>query len=201
MKRLAVLLSGRGSNMEAVVRHTRERGVLHGVAEVVVVASNLPDAKGVDIARSMGVATRVVPHLGRLRSEFEAELVRQLDPFQPDLIVLAGFMRKLSPLFVGHFAHRIVNIHPADTRQHQGLHGYQWAFERKLPETFITVHYVDEGLDTGAIIGQCPVPIADAGSLEEVERRGLAVEHRFYSEMIKVALTRVPVDNASKNKG
>lgn len=201
MKRLAVLLSGRGSNMEAVVRHTREGGVLHGVAEVVVVASNLPDAKGLDIARSMGIATRVVPHLGRLRSEFEAELVRQLDPFQPDLIVLAGFMRKLSPLFVGHYPHRIVNIHPADTRQHQGLHGYQWAFERKLPDTCITVHYVDEGLDTGTIIGQCPVPIADAGSLEEVERRGLAVEHRFYSEMIKAALTTIPVDSASKSKG
>lgn len=211
MKRLVVLISGRGSNMEAIARETGRElgdelgdggtqlgdggtqtgdgGRLSGLATVVGVVANSVDAGGLAIAAGMGIPTAVVESRGLKRQAFEERLAQVVDSFQPDLVVLAGFMRRLSPWFVQRFRHRIVNIHPADTRFHQGLHGYQWAYERELSETRVTVHFVDEGLDTGAIIGQCPVDLTGARTLEEVEHRGLKVEHWFYSEMIAKVIT------------
>ncbi len=185
-KKLAVLLSGRGSNMAAILQHTRD-GELAGLAEVALVVSNCPDAKGLETAAAAGVPTAVVP-TRRPRAAFERELIAAIEPYSPDLIVLAGFMRLLSPVFVGHYRHRILNIHPADTRSHQGLDGYGWAFAQGLSETLITVHRVDEGLDTGPIVGQARVDLRGAASLAEVEQRGLRVEHQFYSAMIRRAL-------------
>ncbi len=190
MKRLAVLLSGRGSNMEAILGHTRPSGTLDGIAQIAVVAANQPEAGGLTIAAEAGIPTRVIPHRKQPRRQFERRLIAALDPFSPDLIVLAGFMRRLSPLFVSHYKNRIVNIHPADTRLHQGLDGYRWAFERGLQESFVTVHLVDEGLDTGPIIGRHPIDLTGCQSLAEVERRGLAVEHQFYSAMIRHLLEK-----------
>ena len=157
-------------------------GVLKDLAEVVVVFSNKPDAPGLDAAAALGCPTAALPSQGRKREAFDAEAAALLQQYQPDLVVLAGYMRILSPAFIQPFAGRILNIHPADTQQHQGLHAYEWAFENQLPETKITVHLVDEGLDTGPILAQQTVDLRGADTLAEVERRGLAVEHELYAE-------------------
>ncbi|HEY3446734.1 MAG TPA: phosphoribosylglycinamide formyltransferase, partial [Myxococcales bacterium] len=180
-QRLAVLVSGRGSNLEALAKSVRS-GLLAPLAEIVVVASNRPAAPALVKARTLGLSTLCLPSKGREREDFDAELAERLAGYRPDWIALAGYLRILSPVFVRRFPGRIVNVHPADTRQHQGLHGYQWAFERGLAETKVTVHLVDEGLDTGRIVAQRAVDLRGAGSLEEVERRGLAVEHALYPE-------------------
>ena len=181
--RLAILLSGRGSNMVALVKAVQS-GVLQELAEVAVVFSNKPDAPGLETAAAMGCPTASLSSQGRKRVEFDAEVVEVLHQYQPDYVVLAGYMRILSPTFIRAFAGRILNIHPADTHQHQGLHAYEWAFENQLPETKITVHLVDEGLDTGPILAQHAVDLQGADTLAEVERRGLAVEHRVYAETL-----------------
>ena len=181
--RLAILLSGRGSNMLALVRATQV-GVLQDLAEVAVVFSNKPDAPGLDAAAALGCHTAALPSQGRKRAEFDAEAAHLIASYAPDFVVLAGYMRILSPAFIQPFAGRILNIHPADTHQHQGLHAYEWAFDNQLPETKITVHLVDEGLDTGPILAQQTVDLRGADTLEEVERRGLAVEHTLYAETL-----------------
>ena len=181
--RLAILLSGRGSNMLALVEATKT-GVLQGLAEVVVVFSNQPGAFGLEAAAALGYPTASLPSQGRKREAFDAEAAQLLQQYQPDLVVLAGYMRILSPAFIQPFAGRILNIHPADTHQHQGLHAYEWAFENHLPETKITVHLVDEGLDTGPILAQQTVDLCGANTLAEVERRGLAVEHELYAKAL-----------------
>ena len=181
--RLAILLSGRGSNMLALVKAV-QTGVLKDLAEVAVVFSNKPDAPGLAAAAALGCPTATLPSQGRKRTEFDAEAAALLREYQPDFVVLAGYMRILSPAFIQPFAGRILNIHPADTHQHQGLHAYEWAFDNHLTETKITVHLVDEGLDTGPILAQRPVDLRGADTLEEVERRGLAVEHELYAETL-----------------
>ena len=182
-RRLAILISGRGSNMEAVARSCRD-GVLADLAEVVLVVANRPSARGLEVAAELGLETAVVRSRGRSRAAFERELMALLDPLEVDWVVLAGFMRLLSPLFVGHFRGRIVNIHPADTAAYKGLHGYEWALEQGLAATWVTVHLVDEGMDTGPVVAQAEVDLRGAGTLQEVEHRGLAVEHRFYAEVL-----------------
>ena len=181
--RLAILLSGRGSNMMALVEATKT-GVLKGLAEVAIVFSNQPDAFGLEAAAALGCPVAALPSQGRKREAFDAEAAQLLQQYQPDLVVLAGYMRILSPAFIQPFAGRILNIHPADTQQHQGLHAYEWAFDSKLPETKITVHLVDEGLDSGPILAQQAVDLRGADTLAEVERRGLAVEHELYAQAL-----------------
>lgn len=182
--RLAILLSGRGSNMLALVEATKT-GILKDLAEVVVVFSNKADAPGLAFAAAQGCPTAALPSQGRKRETFDAEAAELLQQYQPDLVVLAGYMRILSPAFIQPFAGRIINIHPADTHQHQGLHAYEWAFDNQLPETKITVHLVDEGLDTGPVLAQQAVDLRGADTLAEVERRGLAVEHKLYAGALK----------------
>lgn len=189
--RLAILLSGRGSNMLALAEAVRA-GVLRGVAEIAVVFSNDPAAPGLESAAALGLPTASLPSKGRKRENFDLEAVEVLRGYQPDYVVLAGYMRVLSPAFVRAFAGRIVNIHPADTHQHQGLHAYEWAYDNRLPETKITVHLVDEGLDTGPILAQRPVNLVGADTLAEVQRRGLAVEHVLYAETLRDLITSTP---------
>ena len=181
--RLAILISGRGSNMLALLEATKT-GVLQGLAEVAVVFSNQPDALGLEAAAAHGCPVAALPSQGRHREAFDAEAAQLLQQYQPDLVVLAGYMRILSPAFIQPFAGRILNIHPADTHQHQGLHAYEWAFDNQLPETKITVHLVDEGLDTGPVLMQQTVDLRGADTLAEVERRGLAVEHELYARAL-----------------
>ena len=181
--RLAILLSGRGSNMLSLVQAT-QTGILKDLADVAVVFSNKPDAPGLELAAAHGCPVAALPSQGRKREAFDAEAAALLQQYQPDFVVLAGYMRILSPAFIQPFAGRIINIHPADTHQHQGLHAYEWAFDNQLAETKITVHLVDEGLDTGPILAQEAVDLRGAGTLAEVERRGLAVEHRLYAQTL-----------------
>lgn len=182
-KRIAIFISGRGSNMEALVKHCQS-GILKDLAEVVLVFSNKPQAKGLEIAAELGVRTDSIPSKGKKRATYDQEVLEFLEQYKVDYICLAGFMRVLSPVLVQAYPKGIINIHPADTQQHQGLGGYKWAFEQKLRQTKVTIHYVDEGLDTGAIIGQAVVDLSAANTLEEVEKAGLAVEHEFYSKAI-----------------
>jgi phosphoribosylglycinamide formyltransferase-1 len=188
-KRLAILLSGRGSNMLALAESLRS-GVLRELAEVAVVFSNDPAAPGLESAAALGLPTASLASRGRKRESFDQEVVAILQAYQPDYVVLAGYMRVLSPTFVRAFAGRIVNIHPADTHQHQGLHAYEWAFDNRLAETKITVHLVDEGLDTGPILAQRVVNLIGADTLAEVQRRGLAVEHFLYAETLAYLISK-----------
>ncbi|MBD3224251.1 MAG: phosphoribosylglycinamide formyltransferase [Caldithrix sp.] len=183
-KRIAILISGTGSNMAAIVKET-QNGILKDVCRVELVLSNKYSAKGLQTAGELGVPTKVVPSKGKERENYDREVLQVLEPYQPDYIVLAGFMRILSPVFIRAYKNRIINIHPADTRQFQGVGGYEWAFENGLQETCITVHYVDEGVDTGPIIGQKKVDLRGAHSVDEVKARGLPIEHSFYSEVLK----------------
>jgi phosphoribosylglycinamide formyltransferase-1 len=187
-QRVAILLSGRGSNMVALARQARV-GVLADCAEIVVVGSDKPDAPGLAKARDLGLSTLALGARGKRRSVFDRELLDGLEPYRPDWIVLAGYMRLLTPQVIRSYPDRIVNIHPADTRRHQGLHGYDWAWENRLDATKITVHLVDEGLDTGLILAQREVDLRGVTSLEDVERRGLAVEHGFYADVLRDLFT------------
>lgn len=197
--RLAILLSGRGSNMVALVT-AAQTGVLHELAEVAVVFSNHPEAPGLATAAALACPTASLSSQGRKRADYDAEVVEILRQYQPDYVVLAGYMRILSPTFVRAFAGRILNIHPADTHQHQGLHAYEWAFDNQLVETKITVHLVDEGLDTGPILAQQTVDLRGADTLAEVERRGLLAEHQLYAKALAELIEeRHPADPSLKD--
>ncbi len=182
-KRIAIFISGRGSNMEAVVKNARD-GRLKDVCEVVLVFSNKADARGLEIAKSLGVNTASIPSKGKPREVFDRQVVEFLEPLKIDYIVLAGFMRILSPVIIKRYKNRIINIHPADTDQFKGIGAYEWAWENKMEFTKITVHFVDEGVDTGPVIAKQVVDLRGAESLAEVEKRGLATEHTFYSEAL-----------------
>lgn len=169
--------------MEAILRQV-QTGILRDVLQPVLVFSNQLQAKGLQTAMDYGVAVASLPATGLKRAQYDAKVLELLRVYEVEFIVLAGYMRIVSPVLVQAYPRRIINIHPADTRQHQGLHGYEWAWENRLEKTCVTVHYVDEGLDTGEIIAQGEVDLSGAQSLEEVERRGLAVEHRLYSETL-----------------
>ncbi|QKG54020.1 phosphoribosylglycinamide formyltransferase [Hymenobacter sp. BRD67] len=184
LARLAILLSGRGSNMLALAEAVRT-GTLRGLAEIAVVFSNDPAAPGLTAAAALGLPTASLASHGRKRVAFDEEVVEILNKYDINYVLLAGYMRVLSPAFVRAFAGRILNIHPADTHQHQGLHAYEWAFANQLAETKITVHLVDEGLDTGPILAQRVVNLRGAATLAEVQRRGLAVEHVLYAETLR----------------
>ncbi|MEA2076889.1 MAG: phosphoribosylglycinamide formyltransferase [Candidatus Marinimicrobia bacterium] len=183
-KRIAIFISGRGSNMDAILRQTRE-GILREACEVVLVFSNKSDARGLQTAIEAGIETACIPSKGKKRENFDQEVIKFLESYKIDFIVLAGYMRLLSPGFIQAYKQRIINIHPADTKAFQGVGGYDWAFENKLKETFVTVHYVDEGVDTGVIIEQRKLNISDCPTLEEIKIKGLALEHKMFSEVLK----------------
>jgi phosphoribosylamine--glycine ligase len=188
--RLGILVSGAGSNMNAIIESTRT-GVLKGVCDVAVVASDLPNAPALKIARSRGIIASAIPRSNHTRESFERSLAWLLRDHKVDVVVLAGFMRILSPLFISEFRGRIVNIHPADTKQHRGSDGYEWALKNNLSATQITVHMVDEGLDTGPILAQAWVDLQGAATISEVKSRGLSVEHRLYSETLREFCSRI----------
>ena len=182
------MISGRGSNMQAILKNVKE-GILKDQCEVISVFSNRIDAPGLKIAEKFDVKTKVIESKGKKRSTYNSLLLEFLKKLDPDFIILAGYMKILSSDIVHQFPNRIINIHPADTSQHQGLHGYEWAYENGLKSTKVTVHFVDEGLDTGQVIARREVDLTGADTLEEVERRGLAVEHEFYSQCLKKIFT------------
>lgn len=183
-KKLAIFISGRGSNMKAIVEQC-QKGILQDLAQVELVFANKASAAGLEFARCEGFETRYINSKGLKRLEFDSQVIDLLNNYKLDYIILAGYMRVLSPSFVQAYQGRIINVHPADTERHQGLHAYEWAFGQQLAQTKITVHYVDEGMDTGGVIAQANVDLKGVQSLEEVEKRGLSVEHKFYSQVIR----------------
>ncbi len=189
MFRLALFISGRGSNMSAIVQSCQS-GLLQNVALPVLVFSNKEQAEGLKWAQENKINTLCIPSKGKTRADFDAEVLAAIRPYHIDYILLAGYMRVVSPLLVDAFPGKIINIHPADTKEHQGMDGYAWAWEQKKDSTKITVHYVDYGLDTGDIIAQAEIDMKNINSLEDLERNGLKQEHQLYSQALYQVFTQ-----------
>ncbi|MBF0360462.1 MAG: phosphoribosylamine--glycine ligase [Oligoflexia bacterium] len=183
LKRLAVFISGTGSNLQALHENIIN-GSLKDLAEIVLVVSNNPDAPGILYARKMSIKTCVVDSRNLSRLQFETIVLSEILPMNLDYIVLAGFMRVLSPFFIQHYKDRIINIHPADPNCYRGNRGYEYAFENKLKETKITVHFVDESVDSGKIILQQDVDLSNVNTLQEIKQYGLSIEHQMYSKAL-----------------
>jgi formyltetrahydrofolate-dependent phosphoribosylglycinamide formyltransferase len=163
-------------------------------AEIVAVVSDVPDAAGLERARRRGLPAFAVDH-GKFgsRRDYETEVLRVLDEARPDLICLAGYMRILSPEFVARYRGRIVNIHPALLPKFRGLHAQKQALEAGETVSGCTVHYVDEGTDTGPVILQRTVPVLPGDTEESLSKRILVEEHRAYPEAIAEVLSgRLP---------
>ena len=185
MKKLGILLSGRGSNFEAIARNV-QAGKLP--AEIAVVISNKPEAGGLALAKEMGLATRIIPSKGKEREAFDREVVAVLREYQVDLVCLAGFMRILSPYFIWEFPRRILNIHPALLPSFPGEDAQRKALQHGVKYTGCTVHFVDEGMDTGPIVCQAVIPVQEDDTAETLAARILKEEHRIYSEAICLVL-------------
>jgi len=181
MKNLGILISGRGSNFEAIARNVQAGKI---PAKIAVVISNREDAPGVQRAREMGLTARVIPSKGKEREAYDREVVAALREFHVDLVCLAGFMRILSPYFIREFPGRILNIHPALLPAFPGSDAQKQALEHGVKFSGCTVHLVDEGVDTGPIICQAVVPVLDGDTVESLSARILKEEHRIYSEAI-----------------
>jgi phosphoribosylglycinamide formyltransferase-1 len=174
MKRIVILISGRGSNMEAMLKARLP-------AKIVTVISNEPAAKGLITAQEQGIATAVVPHRAFAdRAAFDAALAAEIDRHQPDLIVLAGFMRVLTEGFVARYSGHMINIHPSLLPSFTGLHTHQRALEAGVRIHGCTVHFVTPGLDSGPIILQAAVPVLDIDTEDTLAARVLQQEHRIY---------------------
>jgi len=186
MKKLGVLLSGRGSNFEAIARN-----IAHGKleAEIAVVISNRPEARGLEIARSFGIRAVCIPSKGLEREAYDRLVVAELHKAEVDLVCLAGFMRILSPYFIREFPMRILNIHPSLLPAFPGLDAQHQAVEYGVKISGCTVHFVDEDLDHGPIILQAAVPVLDADDGESLAARILHEEHRIYTEAIRIVLS------------
>jgi phosphoribosylglycinamide formyltransferase-1 len=180
--KIGVLISGRGSNMVALVEAVQNGRIQD--SEVAVVISDNPNAAGLQKARERGVETVVVERRGRKRAEHDAEIIAELKKQNVELICLAGYMRLLSPTFIEEFRGRIVNIHPSLLPAFPGLDAQRQALEYGVKFSGCTVHFVDEGLDSGAIIAQRAVPVLDDDTEEILTNRILAEEHALYVEAV-----------------
>ena len=185
--RLGVLLSGRGSNFEALADQVAA-GKIPG-AEIAVVISNRADAPGLERARARGIAAMAIPSKGLPREAYDALVVAELRKANVDLVCLAGFMRLLSPYFVAAFPQRILNIHPSLLPSFPGLEAQRQALEYGVKFSGCTVHLVDETLDAGPILGQAVVAINDDDTDETLSARILAEEHRIYAEAVRLVLS------------
>ena len=185
-KRIGVLLSGRGSNFEALADSVAA-GRLPG-AEIAVVVSNREGAPGIAKAKERGISTRVIPSKGLEREAYDRQVVAVLHECKVDLVCLAGYMRLLSPFFVAAFPNRILNIHPSLLPSFPGLEAQRQALEYGVKFAGCTVHFVDENLDAGPIVLQAAVPVRDDDTEETLASRILAEEHRIYTEAVRIVL-------------
>jgi phosphoribosylglycinamide formyltransferase 1 len=184
-KRVAVLISGRGSNMVALIEAAKAPDY---PAEIVLVLSNRPDAAGLDHARKAGIATAIVDHrpFGEDRMAFDHALDAQLEAHQIDIVCLAGFMRLLTPAFVQRWSGRMLNIHPALLPRFKGLHTHRRAIEAGVKQHGATVHFVVPEMDAGPIVAQDSVPVLEGDTEESLAQRVLAVEHRLYPQALRL---------------
>ena len=185
-KRIGVLLSGRGSNFEALADSVAA-GRIPG-AEIAVVVSNREGAPGIEKAKERAIAARVIPSKGLERETYDRQVVAVLHEHKVDLVCLAGYMWLLSPFFVASFPNRILNIHPSLLPSFPGLEAQRQALEYGVKFAGCTVHFVDENLDAGPIILQATVPVLDGDTEESLSSRILKEEHRIYSEAVKIVL-------------
>jgi phosphoribosylglycinamide formyltransferase-1 len=186
MKNLGILLSGRGSNFEAIANNVAAGRIPD--ARIAVVISNREDAGGIDTARRLGLAALVIPSKNKDRAEHDREVVAALEKHRVDLVCLAGYMRLLSPWFVQQFPRRILNIHPSLLPAFPGLEAQEQAFAYGVKVSGCTVHFVDEELDHGAIILQKTVAVLDTDDEHSLAARILEQEHSAYSEAINIVL-------------
>ncbi len=186
MKNLGILLSGRGSNFEAIA-HNVENGQIPD-ARIAVVICNRPDAGGIATAKKLSLTTLVIPSKGVAREEHDRAVVAALQQHHVDLVCLAGYMRLLSPWFVQQFPQRILNIHPSLLPAFPGLEAQQQAFAYGVKVSGCTVHFVDEELDHGAILVQKAVPVLDTDNEHTLAEKILEQEHIAYSEAIRIVL-------------
>ena len=185
MRRLGILLSGRGSNFAAIARNI---GAGRLDAEIAIVISNKPDAAGLATARELGLKAICLPSKGLEREAYDRLVIAELRAAQVDLVCLAGFMRLLSAAFVREFPLRILNIHPSLLPAFPGLDAQHQAFEYGARISGCTVHFVDEKLDHGPIVLQEAVPVENGDTSDMLAARILAAEHRVYTEAIRIVL-------------
>jgi phosphoribosylglycinamide formyltransferase-1 len=186
MKRLGILLSGRGSNFEAIADSVAAGRI---GATIAVVISNRPEARGLEAARERGISAVSIPSKGLDREIYDRMVAAELRRREIDLVCLAGFMRLLSAYFVREFPLRILNIHPSLLPAFPGLDAQHQALEHGVKVSGCTVHFVDEFLDHGPIVVQTPVPVRDDDSAETLSARILREEHRIYTEAINIVLS------------
>jgi phosphoribosylglycinamide formyltransferase-1 len=185
-KRIGVLLSGRGSNFEALAESV-EAGRIPN-AEIAVVISNREGAPGIERANARGIPTRVIPSKGLEREVYDRQVAAVLDEYKVDLICLAGYMRLLSPFFIAKFPNRILNIHPSLLPSFPGLESQRQALEYGVKVAGCSVHFVDENLDAGPIVLQAVVPVLDQDTEATLSDKILEEEHRIYTEAVKIVL-------------
>jgi phosphoribosylglycinamide formyltransferase 1 len=187
VKRLGILLSGRGSNFLAIAKAIREHHLLG--AKIAVVLSNIEDAPGLAAARKLDLPAFAIPSAGRKRAEHDAEMIARLHQHKVDLVCLAGYMRIISPAFVHAFPNRILNVHPSLLPAFPGLDAQKQALDYGAKVTGCTVHFVDEDVDHGVVILQKTVPVRDDDTVESLSERVLEQEHLAYPEAIARVLS------------
>src|SRR5207253_3045796 len=185
-KRIGVLLSGRGSNFEALADSVASGRIPN--AEIALVLSNREAAAGIDCAKARGLNARVIPSKGLEREAYDRLVVAALNEAKVDLVCLAGYMRLLSPYFVSAFAQKILNIHPSLLPSFPGLEAQKQALDYGVKFSGCTVHFVDENLDAGPIVLQAVVPVEDHDTEDTLSARILKEEHRIYSEAVRIVL-------------
>lgn len=186
MKRLGILISGRGSNMLALAAAARD-GRIPDI-EVALVISNVADAEGLTKAAALGIPTLTLDHRGKTREEHDRAMAEHLRAAQVDVVCLAGYMRLLSPWFTGEFRNRVVNIHPSLLPAFPGLHAQRQALDYGVQFSGCTVHLVDEQLDHGPILKQAVVPVLPDDTEASLSARILVEEHRIYAEAVALLL-------------
>jgi phosphoribosylglycinamide formyltransferase-1 len=185
-KRIGVLLSGRGSNFEALAESVAAGRIAN--AEIAIVISNKPGARGLELAQLRGLATKAIPSKGLEREAYDRQVVATLQEHKVELVCLAGYMRLLSPYFVAAYPQRILNIHPALLPSFPGLESQKQALDYGVKIAGCSVHFVDENLDAGPIILQAAVPVHDGDDEHTLAERILNEEHRIYTEAVKFVL-------------
>ncbi len=185
--RLGILISGRGSNMEAIANSIAQKRL---DAEIAIVISNRASAPGIITARERGFPVRIMPSAGLEREEYDKQLIDELMTHEVDLVCLAGFMRLLSANFVRAFPNRVMNVHPSLLPAFPGLDAQRQALEYGVKITGCTVHLVDEFLDSGPIVIQRAVPVLDADTVDSLSARILLQEHGIYSEAIQIMVEK-----------
>jgi phosphoribosylglycinamide formyltransferase-1 len=185
-KRIGVLLSGRGSNFEALADGVTSGRIPN--AEIAIVVSNREGVPGIDRAKERKIATRIIPSKGLEREAYDRRVVAALKEYKVDLVCLAGYMRLLSPYFVAAFPQRILNIHPSLLPSFPGLESQRQALEYGVKFAGCTVHIVDENLDAGPIVLQAVVSVKDEDTEAALSDRILREEHRIYSEAVRIVL-------------